>query len=432
MLSKKIAALLALLQDDKNLAELAEDINSTYVRTSQIAKELERDGYLVRRNGRVEIAATAHATMFRVVAKRYDVTKLLRDSGEDVAQSLLDSGDIEELRKQTGLSYRTLLRTLKRMMESGAVIKADGTYRLTDDEDLRLFLRLSRDEKRKHLVEPYAEVVHASAGVILKRVPAGKKATGRRTAFSAFGQYGVQLNPVYDYYIQPEHKLGVEEVLTHALVLSTSPVEATDCAVFYAKNRDRINLGKLRSMARAYGVDDAAIDLENYVQGLTISKPERFLPWDEFAQKAKLYGMAPEDLLPPTASPRLTEELSSRLHTSMDVYIIGGEAMRIRGLKRATKDVDIIVEDKKTYTTLRETLLALGYRDMAQIEVNEANKRLNPSTILVREAFPRIDIFVKRIDDALTLTDAMKRRASLMENGLLRLHIISNEDLFLL
>lgn len=432
MLSKKIAALLALLQGDKNLAELAENIGSTYVRTSQIAKELERDGYLVRRNGRVEIAATAHAAMFRVMAKRYDATKLLRDSGEDVAQALLDSGDIEELRKQIGLSYRTLLRTLQRMMESGAVAKTDGAYRLTDDEDLRLFLRLWRSEKRRRLVEPYAEVVYASAGVILKRVPAGKKAIGRRTAFSAFGQYGVQLNPVYDYYIQPERKLSVEEVLTHALVFSASPVEATDCAVFYAKNSDRIDLGKLRTMARGYGVDDAAIDLENYVQGLNTSKPERFLPWDEFAQKAELYGMTSEDLLPPAANPRFTEELSSRLDTSVDIYIIGGEAMRIRGLKRATKDVDIIVEDLKAYTTLREALLSLGYRDLAEVEVNEADRKLNPLAILVREASPRMDIFVKRIDNAFTLTDAMRRRASLQRTGPLRLHIISNEDLFLL
>lgn len=64
-------------------------------------------------------------------------------------------------------------------------------------------------------------------------------------------------------------------------------MELTDCAVFYAKNKDVIDLGRAREIARIFGVSDLLIDLENYVKNLTVSAPERFLPWDEFAGKAR-------------------------------------------------------------------------------------------------------------------------------------------------
>jgi DNA-binding MarR family transcriptional regulator len=432
MLLKEIRTLLTLLQGPNNVKEIAAAIGSTHSRANQLARSLILKGFLVRKDGLIEYAPTAHASLFRRVAKRYDMTKLLSDSKEDVAFTLLESKNLQEIQAQTGLSYWTLRRDLSIMMETGAVNEENAEYWLTDDEDLRLFLKLWHEEKQKRLVEPYAEIEYFSHNIILKRVPPGKNAIGSLTAFNVFGGYGVEIRPLYDYYVQPARNLNIEDILVHAMVFSANPVELTDCAVFYAKNRSHIDLGRLRSIAKSFSIEDVAIDLENYVRNLTISRPERFLPWGEFAEKARLYDLTPEHLLPPAATPGFMKLLSSNLDEGVDLYILGGEAMRIRGLKRATKDIDVLVEDKRTYSTIVKALRSLGYKDVAEEENSDADKRLNPSGIFVKAGSPRVDIFVERIMNTFTLTDSMKTRSSTEEIGFLRLHIIGNEDLFLL
>jgi len=432
MLAKEIQMLLALLTEPRSLKQLGEAIGSTYVRASQIARRLLQKGFVARTDGLIGFANTAHAALLKKIAKRYDMEKLLRDSKENVVLALLSTSDIRGIQERTGLSYWTIRRSLNKIMETGAVREEDRKYFLAGDEDLRLFVRLWCEEKQKRLVESYAEVIYASSDSILKRVPKAKSAKGSPTAFSVFNRYGVELHPVYEYYVQPERELSVEEVLVHALVFSTNPVELTDCAVFYVRNRDAIDLARARDVARRFNVVDLAIDLENYVRDLTVPAPERFLPWDEFAEKARLYGISPESLLPPTAFPDLMDEISRRVRGETRIYLFGGEAMRMRRLKRATKDVDIVVEDARTFAALKKTLTSMAYRALGVEEIPRADRRLNPSGIFVKEAFPRVDVFVKNICNAFYLSQSMKSRCETKKIGSLKLCVMSNEDIFLL
>jgi len=432
MLVSEIRALLALSIEPRSVKQLAEAINSKYTRASQVARQLLEKGFAARVDGLVRLANTAHATLFSGVSRKYDMVKLLGDSREDVALALLHAEDVRGVQKETGLTYWTVRRALNKMMATGAVREKDGKYLLAEDEDLRLFLRLWMEEKQRRAVEAYAQVIHASTDVILKRVPEGKSARGSLTAFSAFSRYGVELRPVYSYYVQPERELGIEDILVHAIVFSTNPVELTDCAVFYAKNRNSIDLARVRSLAKKFRVDDLEMDLESYIRNLTIAFPGRFLPWDEFAEKARLYGISSEDLLPPPAFPLLSEELAEHMKREISVYVFGGEAMRIRGLKRATKDVDVVVEDVEAFVALREVLATRRYRPLRGEEISRAEKKLNPSGVFVKEGYPKIDLFVGRICDAFHLSDSMKRRSELKKMGNLNFNIMSNEDLFLL
>lgn len=432
MLAKEVHALLALQTGLKTVKQLAEAINSTYVRASQITGRLIQKGFAAKADGFVNLANTAHATLFRKIAARHDVEKLLSDSNEDVALALLTSNDIRGIQELTGLSYWTVKRSLNKIMETGIIKEANKKYYLAGDEDVKLFLRLWKEEKQKHLVEPYAEIAHASQHFILKKSPHGRSAKGSLTAFSAFSRYGVEMHPVHAYYIQPERKVNIEEILVHAVVFSTNPVELTDCAVFYAKNKDKIDLSRVRETARKFNVHEKIVDLENYVKNLTVTAPEQFLPWNEFAEKAQLYGVSPESLLPPKAFPDITDELSRKLRSEAKLYLFGGEAMRIKELKRATKDVDIALDNTQTFTTIQEALTSMGYRPLGDEEISRVDRKLNPSGIFVKEASPRVDIFVKTICNAFNLSNSMKSRCTIKEIGNLKLHIMSNEDLFLL
>jgi len=431
MRTKALRALNLLSTDQMSTRDLAKVLNLSYRMTANIVKDLLQQGYLAKTDGEIGLAPTALATAYRRISARYDTVKLLGESRERVLLALLDKNTIQGIQSATKLSYRSIRRALNSLLETGAVGEKNRRYSIVEDRELQLFLTTLREEQQRRLVEPYAEVVYASQSAILKRVPLGRSAEGVPTAFSVFDKYGVELRPVFQYFVQPERELSVEEALVHAIVFSASPVELTDCAVFYAKNRNSIDLPRLRRIAKEFSVDGIVVDLENYVRDLTVSSPERFLPWKEFAEKARLYGVSPESLLPPSAFPDFFSELSRQLKRGLSIYVFGGEAMRIRGLKRATKDVDVVVETEGAASILREALQALGYRALTRI-FSMADRKLRPSGIFVRENRPRVDLFVGVICNAFSLSDSMRGRCETRLIGSLRLCVVSNEDIFLL
>jgi len=431
MNSTGLRILSALRSGDKEIREISETLGVSYTRTTEIVKHLIEEGFLKRTDGSIASADTLHAVLYRRLADRYDMGKLLADSREDIATAILFADDFSEIQRRTGLSYWTVKRGLSAIMETGAVREHEKKYSLIEDPDLRLFLRSLNESREKRRVEPYADVIYSSVDTVLKKIPHGKPAKGVLTAFSAFWRFGVEIHPVQDYYIQRDKDPSIEEVLVHALIASTSPVEMTDCAVLLAKNLDRINRGEARSTAGRFDVESLLLDLENYVRGLTVAHPDRFLPWREYEEKARLYDVEPGSLLPREAYPDFFRLLGEQLPAPIDLYLFGGEAMRIRGLKRATKDIDVALEDADAFRRLEETLRRLGYTPLGG-EPSEADKRLEASVIYVSGSYPRVDVFVKRICGAFTLSENMKRRTEHREMSNLRLHIISNEDLFLL
>lgn len=50
----------------------------------------------------------------------------------------------------------------------------------------------------------------------------------------------------------------------------------------------------------------------------------------------------------------LMDELSSKVGSNQDLYLIGGGAMMFMGSKAATKDVDLVVRGEPAYTAVRK------------------------------------------------------------------------------
>ena len=51
------------------------------------------------------------------------------------------------------------------------------------------------------------------------------------------------------------------------------------------------------------------------------------------------------------------DELSSKVGSDQDLYLIGGGAMMFMGSKAATKDVDPVVRGEPAYTAVRTALM---------------------------------------------------------------------------
>ena len=115
----------------------------------------------------------------------------------------------------------------------------------------------------------------------------------------------------------------------------------------------------------------------------------------------------------------------------IQVYLVGGGAMAIRGEKDATKDVDLILEHEEDAEELGGALISLGFE--VNIQPPMECQGLVDAKIMTALIGMRVDIFVKTVCHKLVFSPGMKNRSEFYGNyGNISLSICSREDIFLL
>jgi hypothetical protein len=113
----------------------------------------------------------------------------------------------------------------------------------------------------------------------------------------------------------------------------------------------------------------------------------------------------------------------------VDAYLLGGANLILRGLKDTTKDIDVVLADQEIFLTLVNALQEVGYEERRNLEA--AYEQLAPSLVLEKDGFPRWDVFVDVVAEALHLTDGMQARSEAERQfGNLHLHLLSLTDIF--
>jgi len=122
------------------------------------------------------------------------------------------------------------------------------------------------------------------------------------------------------------------------------------------------------------------------------------------------------------------KELDKSMKNTIEIFTIGGAALLRRGMKAATKDIDIIVSTKKEFIELQTALKNIGFQ--GQI-LGKEYTHMNLSQIFQRGDF-RIDLFEKEVCGKFSLTEEMKIRAEKVINlDHVKVYLCSNEDIFL-
>ena len=202
--------------------------------------------------------------------------------------------------------------------------------------------------------------------------------------------------------------------------------------IFYLKNRQNMDPLRIRRIAKTYRVSGIWLDIEAYVRGNEIVNSKLFLPKDEFREKAEMYGISTDMYVLPNADPMLFVDIGSKLKIPIDVYLFGGENMRRKNIKLATKDCDLAVVANNQRLELIRVLENLGYTSLNKTYFMATDVRIDPFDILVHPTKNRIDLFKTRIAGKLVLSSGMIKRAKIESFGNLKLHSLCNEDLFLL
>jgi predicted transcriptional regulator len=438
-----IALLKAVREGNSDPKQLMDIVNLGKTQFYDLVKELIAQDYLEKQDSSIQFKPNAKTILFKDVASRYDVEKMLHDSNEVVFYNLTEPKTLEEIQRITNLSLRTVERAVSELESIGAIKKSEKKDRVIiqldrTNEPLYLFAQNLKKEYERRQIEEYAEVIYQNHLAVIKKVPKGKLAEGELTGFSLFTDYGIEYHTTHDYYVKQETPLKLEEVLTHAIITAASKDKdrnaMTMSILFYLKNRDKMNSLDIRSVARRYGVIDIWLDIESFVRGNEVKNADLFSPREEFVEKAQLYDIPADLYTLPTAYPQLFDDIGKNISDETSVYLIGGENMRLKGLKARTKDCDIVVAGEKDFKIIVDALRKkMSYRSLNESSLSEDDKRLHASDILVHPARSRMDIFNTTVGELLYISDRMKERAKKEKHGnKLELGILQNEDVFLL
>lgn len=121
-------------------------------------------------------------------------------------------------------------------------------------------------------------------------------------------------------------------------------------------------------------------------------------------------------------------EINKAIEKKVDVYILGGGALLKRGMKPATKDVDIVVSTKKEFLELQKALDKLNFAPQTP---GKEYKHMNLSQIFQKGEF-RIDLFEKEICGKVVFSENMAKRAErALELSKINIFLCSNEDILL-
>lgn len=125
---------------------------------------------------------------------------------------------------------------------------------------------------------------------------------------------------------------------------------------------------------------------------------------------------------------KLFAELDRSLHKKSSIYVIGGAALLKRGLKDATKDIDLVVAARDEFLEIQNALINMGF--ITKIPGKEYS-HMNLSQIFQRKD-SRIDLFEKEVCGRFSLSENMMKRAEkIIELSRLTVFLCSSEDIFL-
>ena len=123
----------------------------------------------------------------------------------------------------------------------------------------------------------------------------------------------------------------------------------------------------------------------------------------------------------------LFKEIDQLLKKKVHIYVIGGVVLLYQGLKPATKDIDLVILEKKEFVAFEQAVKTAHFT--SKIPTDEY-KKMNLSQILVRDDF-RIDAFHQTVCKKFSLSEGMRKRAKkLLTLPHLDLYLCSNEDIF--
>lgn len=393
------------------------------------AKRLRERGLVAYKDGVLAVQRDAVALLLKRASERHDLGLILRGSNELVFCSLAESGTVTDIVERTGLSVPTVYRAARDLYSAGAARDIDGTIHLGGS-----LVYLAKAMEAVSEPDTHAHIIYRDSKRALVRVPAGAACNGQSTAFSRFGEFGIEYGGARDYYTVQDGAVDIHDILVHALLAADEHGDIGEMSLvvaFYLKHHNRMDTTRVRRTASRFGAAGIWLDVESYARNhAAIKNTWMFAPWGEFVEEADLYGVDPAEyaMLPPAET--LLRDLGAGLEGPVGVYLLGDENMRLKGLKESVRDCDMVVRNRTDFEAVTKALAGMGYSVVAPAEYAVDDGRLHPAGILEHPALPRVYVFIGMMG-GIAPTDSIADSADRMEFGSLRVGVLRNEHVLM-
>jgi len=124
------------------------------------------------------------------------------------------------------------------------------------------------------------------------------------------------------------------------------------------------------------------------------------------------------------------EDVGGEIGQSCIVFLLGGGAMCLRNQKTSTKDVDLVFRSESEYQEFCQALKKIGFTQRQETDISYV--KMETASIWDRKDGGRVDMFVRKVCNALELSDSIASRCEPVGDfGKLNIQMLSNEDLIL-
>lgn len=244
--------------------------------------EVQRTG----RSKRVLPSKTAHSAALKELLASYPhvaFDELLAGSALRVLSGMIFApASVVQIARRSFTPEITVRRVLAKLLERGLIFRRrQGAYEIALqglDEFVQAYAAISLEAERSGVSGSL--IVRGANGLLRTSSPSVPKSMVL-TGLSAFGRYGVSVvqTDFRDYYFNAfgkPHRLGIEEVVIHAILRSTavsSGREVSFALLVLYKNRKKINEVRLFECAGDFGAEYAVKHSWEFVDCVISGKP---------------------------------------------------------------------------------------------------------------------------------------------------------------
>jgi predicted transcriptional regulator len=235
-------------REPMNPAALQAELRLRRETISRLITHLVEKG-LVERHGReASLAGTPPAEAFKRLYFSHRASPLHKvlSLGRVELLSRLDQTpkSLEDLAAETGIPSDTLYGYLKGFLRVGVVIRTRQgkaylySFNFKLWPELKDFVTSLQEYQVLRLVPREALLIKSYRDSVLFKSIRPQDATF--TSFSAYEDYGIELLLRDNYFTLPKRELSIQEVFIHSLDSAWELSQKLFCALFYLKNRDKL------------------------------------------------------------------------------------------------------------------------------------------------------------------------------------------------
>ena len=231
---------------NREISGLAKALKISPSQIYRIAQKLGLKGITRLSEGVLQPEMKTHVSMLlKLLSKAPNLSSPLSGTGLEIYLAIVEPKTIKEIEKETDLHKTTILKKINQGRKMSLLRIENRTYRLNEKiwpDAKECLIELQRYENSIDQRIPVNSVIYAKNAeeIVFSN---NEDIDAEKTAFSAYGQFGIRLLLTTCYYYLPKRHLTKREVFMHSLYVAEKSHDARDftfVALFLAKYKKEL------------------------------------------------------------------------------------------------------------------------------------------------------------------------------------------------